>query len=85
MEKQVINLMTHGKTPYYHSLTNECDMVIVKGCDPDQTINVGDVVTLEKANYTVLSIERRDHKGAFKNPSDAINSFFSAQIQIINK
>ena len=59
------------------------DVLILTGYDPTLQIGVGDNVFLPKRDrfieYEMFEIERRDHKGEFKDPQNAVNSFYEAK------
>ncbi len=61
------------------------DVLILTGYDPALQIGVGDNVFLPKRDkaieYEMVEIERRDHKGEFINPENAINSFYEAKFK----
>lgn len=61
------------------------DVLILTGYDPTLTIGVGDSVFLPRRDkaveFEMFEIERRDHKGEFVNPQNAINSFYEAKFK----
>lgn len=50
----------------------------ITGFSPS-SITAGDVLNINDVLYQVESVKRRDHRGVFSNPKDAINSFFEAE------
>jgi hypothetical protein len=39
----------------------------------------GAILNINKVEYHVVSVLRRDHRGKFENPTEAVNGYFEAE------
>ena len=74
-------IIFNGENLYHTLKRTEDHNFEVTGYSPED-INPGDELSINRMNYEVLKVERRDHKGVFKNKLKNLNSFFHATVKI---
>jgi SOS-response transcriptional repressor LexA len=69
-----------------YTFKRDGDVIIVTGFDPTQEVGVGSICVVPTKDsakeYEVESIRRRDHRGEFKDPATAVNSYYQAKLKL---
>jgi len=75
---KLFNNRTNRNFDLYSSEAKKNGVYVYRG--RSTTINVGDVIeyTGHDSGFQVKKIEKRDHRGVFKDPKNKKNSFFTA-------
>ena len=81
---KVFNVRTQQDFDIYFKDIKENGDAVLRG--RSTTLDIGDVVeyTGHASGWQVVEIERRDHRGVFKNPKDKKNSSYIATCKEVN-
>lgn len=80
------NFRQQKNFPMYHAVQRGQDnTVVILGCNPDVEMKAGDTMLMPQRtanspaqSYEIVTVERKNHQGVFKDPKLAEMSHFKA-------